>query len=485
MADASITMMIYGPARAVKACCIAATAGVYSLGRAKPAEAGEEEGAVNRREFLKWTSLGAAAAWGAPWPSRAADAPVPPRPNIIFILSDDYGIGGVGCYGADGFQTPHLDALAATGLRFEHCFSAPLCGPSRALCMTGRYPFRTGVVDNSTGDKAHPRTEVPIARVLKGAGYATAVAGKWRQLSHFSTVEDAKAWGFDEFLIWGVGTRGERYWDPDYNHNGKPLAAAKGKYGPDLLHEFVVDFAQRHKAEPFFVYYPTPLIHGPILRTPDTVAGKGTLLADNVAYLDKLVGRLVADLDRLGLREKTLIVFTGDNGSVRGGTIGGKPIDGGKGSMREGGSRVPLIANWKGVAPAGQVTKDLVDFSDFFPTFAELAGAKLPEGVTIDGRSFAPQLRGQAGTPREWVYIQLGSRYYVRSARWKLNQAGELFDMRDAPFREIPVPADGADPEAAAARKALRAALDALRPGAEPPAAQDEPQRKARKGKRR
>ena len=147
------------------------------------------------------------------------------------------------------------------------------------------------------------------------------------------------------------------------------------------------------------------------------------------------------------LREKTLIVFTGDNGSVPVGTINGRPVDGHKSQMNEGGSRVPLIANWKGVTPAGGVLKDLVDFSDFYATFAELAGAKLPDGLTFDSRSFAPQLRGEKGTPREWTYVQLGAKWYVRNDGWKLTEKGELFDMSDAPFAQKPVPADAAAPK--------------------------------------
>jgi len=304
------------------------------------------------------------------------------------------------------------------------------------------------------------------------------VAGKWRQLQYFSTKEDGRRWGFDEFLIWGIGGgQPERYWDPVYNKNGQPLADAKGKYGPDLLHEFVVDFIRRHRDESFFVYYPTPLIHAPILRTPDSPAQGSDLYADNVAYLDKLMGKLVAELDGMGLREKTLIVFVGDNGctpqasgSVKGqgprsgGILHGRAIEGAKGNLTEGGSRVPLICNWKGTTPAGQVSKDLVDFSDFFPTFVELAGARRPSDVNIDGRSFAPQLQGRPGKPREWVFVQLDRNWYVRDADWKLNQAGELFDMKDAPFAHVPASVDSAD--AKASRAKLHAVLDALSPQA-------------------
>ncbi len=384
------------------------------------------------------------------------------RPNIIFILVDDYGIPGVGCYGGK-YKTPNLDALAEGGIRFEHCFAAPLCAPSRALCMTGRYAFRTGVLDNGSGGRARPEREVCIAKLLKEAGYATAVAGKWRQLSHFITKEEGRAWGFDEFLIWGVGTKGERYWDPDYNRNGQFLTDTQGKYGPDMLHEFAVDFIRRHREGPFFLYYPMVLIHGPILRTPDSPAQGADHYTDNIAYMDKLVGKLVEELDRLKLREKTLIVLTGDNGSVRPGTIHGRMVDGTKGSMKEGGSRVALICNWKGTTPAGRVLPDLVDFTDFFPTFAEVAGARLPAGVKIDGHSFAPQLQGRPGKPREWVYIQLGDQRYVRDARWKLTGEGELSDMKEAPFREIPVAAQSDDPEPQAARKKLQAVLDEVK----------------------
>ena len=267
--------------------------------------------------------------------------------------------------------------------------------------MSGRYPFRSGVLTNGSGQAYAPQNSPSIAKTLQAAGYATAVAGKWRQLQHFATRDDAKAWGFDEFMIWGLG-KGERYWEPDYNYNGQPVDSAGGKYGPDLLHEFAVDFIRRHKDGPFFLYYPTPLVHSPILHTPDRREreAKGNRYAENVAYLDKLVGKLAAELDTLGLRKNTLIVFTGDNGSVGQGEVAGRAVAGAKGSMLEGGSRVPLIVNWPGVTPAGKVLDDLTDFSDFYATFADLAGAKLPDGVQFDGHSFAPQIRGEKGEPR-------------------------------------------------------------------------------------
>ena len=307
------------------------------------------------------------------------------------------------------------------------------------------------------------------------------MAGKWRQMG--DTPGD---WGFDEWLT--DPTAGGWYWKTSYTKNGKLVETQQDVYCPDVCMDFALDFFRRHREQPFYFYYPTHLIHGPILRTPDSKGeGKTDYYDDNVAYLDKQVGQLVAELDKLGLREKTLIVFTGDNGTARFGAdrsiINGRKINGMKGTMLEGGSRVPLIASWKGTMPAGKVLNDLVDFSDFFATFAELAGAKMPEGVTFDSRSFAPQLRGEKGTPREWVFVQLGPKWYVREQGFKLTQSGELFDMSDAPFVEKPVPAESAGDDAKAARTRLQAVLDKLSP-ATGKNASDEP-KKGKAGKKK
>ncbi|HAC92030.1 MAG TPA: hypothetical protein DCF63_15605 [Planctomycetaceae bacterium] len=254
-----------------------------------------------------------------------------------------------------------------------------------------------------------------------------------------------------------------RYWGPDYNDNGKILSGDKKKFGPDLLHDFVVDFIRQRRDQPFFVYYPTPMIHYKLQRTPDSTGEKPDLHADNIAYLDKFVGQLVTELDSLKLRENTMIVFVGDNGSTKGAhTVHGRPVHGKKGELNEGGCRVPLIFNWPGSTPAGRVSKDLVRLTDFFPTFTTLAGGNLPTGVTLDGHSLAPQALGQPGQPREWVYVQLRSDCYVRDARWKLTHTGDFFDMKDAPWQEIPVTTDATDAEAKTARDKLKTALHGM-----------------------
>jgi arylsulfatase A len=412
--------------------------------------------------------------------ARAAQAAKPYRPNIIFFLADDYGLDGVGCYGSDNFKTPNIDALAKSGLRFDNAYCTPLCGPTRCLFNTGRYGFRTGGLTNPTANRPQPTEEPAIARMLKQAGYATAHCGKWRQVG-----ASPGDWGFDEFIT--DPTAGGWYWKTNYTKNGKEVQTDKEIYYPDVCHEFALDFIKRHRDRPFFFYYASHLVHAPILRTPDSKADASAdqLYADNVSYLDKQLGDLVAHLDKLGLREKTVIIFAADNGTARASrTLKGRALSGQKASMLDCGAHVPFIASWKGTAPQGKVLQDLVDFSDLFSTLSELAGGKMPSGFTFDGRSFAPQLRGQVGNPREWIFVQLGANWYARELKWKLNNRGELFDMSDAPFVEKLIAPDTQDAGAGAARKRLQAVLDQLNPAAGKTAPPDATKKKAKKRKK-
>ncbi len=388
------------------------------------------------------------------------------KPNIIFILADDLGIDNVGCYGSDKHQTPNIDRLAASGTRFETCYAAPVCGPSRCLLMTGRYAFRTGGLGNQSwrpaGPGAKSAEENPVAKLLKQAGYATGMAGKWRQMG-----ETPRDWGFDEYTT--DPSASGWYWQKKHLQNGAEVTVPDGKYAGDVVHEFALDFIRRNKDQPFFFYYSMHHVHGPIQRTPDTVKeGKPELYEDNIRYMDKQVGAVVAELEKLGLREKTLVIFSGDNGTALNfpSTVGGRMLNGKKGSMLEGGSRVPFIASWPGMTPAGKVSKDLLSFADPHATFTELAGVKMPEGMKFDGRSFAPQLRGEKGTPRAWAYVQLNAKWYVREPGFKMNEGGELFDMSDAPFVEKPVAADEDTEAGKAARQRLSAVLAGLNPAA-------------------
>jgi arylsulfatase A len=402
------------------------------------------------------------------------------RPNIVLMFCDDLGISNIGYHGADEpFRTPNIDALANQSLRFDRCFSTPICAPSRGQVMTGQYGFRSGVIDNSTAGKLNPAEDVTMPQVMRKAGYKTAGTGKWSQLEYLSTKESGDLWGFDEFMLWtGIGTH-DRYWAPKFNHNGNVRTWDDKTYGPDVQQQFVVDFMEKHKKEPFFVYYAHTLPHGPRTHTPDSKSAKKDgrqMYADQVAYLDKQVGLLVKDLERLGLRENTLILFTGDNGAVYnerirtggmggGGTIRGRWLDGGKGSAGEGSCRVPMFVSWPAVIREGRISNDLINLSDFLVTFSELAGTTLPPGYVHDGRSFAPQLRGEKGTPREWVYVGLHRGndpiHWVRDDGWRLTGSGVLTSVQHAPFGDVH--ANDSEPSAQAARKRLQKVLDGLK----------------------
>ena len=387
------------------------------------------------------------------------------KPNIIFILADDLGIGDVSCYGSDQNKTPIIDQLAKGGIRFTHGYTAPLCGPSRAMILTGRYAFRTGAVNQDMVGDIKPENEVLIPSVLKPAGYTTSLVGKWSQFS--KTPGD---FGFDDYLTFaGSGD----YWSTEkkksenYIENGVNKKLDSQTYMPDLMHDHLVDFITNNKEKPFFLYYSMVHVHALIQRTPDSKPGSD-LYEDNLAYMDKLVGKLLKTLDDLKLRKNTLIVFMGDNGTAsqyaNRGTINGKVLSGKKGTMLECGSLVPTIANWPGVIDGGKTSELLIDSTDLLPTFADLAGAKLPNNRVIDGQSFLPQLLGKKGNPREWIFIELGNKWYVREAKWKLNREDELFDMSNSPFEEKLVTNYSDNKEAVEAFNRLKATLNTLSP---------------------
>jgi arylsulfatase A len=287
--------------------------------------------------------------------------------------------------------------------------------------------------------------------------------GKWSQFG--LTPAD---FGFDDYITF-KGSGG--YWaknKKDYLVNGETKILGKQEYMPDLMHNQLVNFLKQNKNQPFYVHYSMSHVHNLIQETPDSKPDSKDFYADNVAYMDKLVGKLIMTLEELKLRENTLIVFMGDNGTAneqyQKATIVGKLLSGKKGSMLEGGSLVPMIANWPGVISPNKITNDLIDASDILPTLADIAGAKLPENKVLDGRSFVPQLKGQKGNPREWIFMELGNQWYVRDQRYKLNRTGELFDMSKAPFEENLVANVSENKEASEAKLRLGAVLEQLNP---------------------
>jgi arylsulfatase A len=341
--------------------------------------------------------------------------------------------------------------------------------------MTGLYNVR-----NYTRFGRLEPDAVTFAHFLKKAGYATGIAGKWQLGGGF---DGPKHFGFDEYCLWQLTRRPPRYANPGLEVNGKELDYANGEYGPDLVGDWAVDFVARHRGHPFFLYYPMMLTHAPYQPTPDSAdwdpKARGEAVnndkkhfADNVAYLDKLVGKLVAGLDKHGVRDNTLLVFLGDNGTGKGVTskVGDRAVHGGKGTTTTYGTHVPLIVSGKGAA-AGRVCRDLVDSTDILPTICEAAGAAVPADRPVDGRSFLPQVRGAKGSPREWTYCWYAPnqgkkadvpKEFAATARFKLYRGGNLYDYAADPDEGKPLDA-AASPEAAAARKQLQAVLDQYR----------------------
>ncbi|MBI4582230.1 MAG: sulfatase-like hydrolase/transferase [Planctomycetes bacterium] len=410
--------------------------------------------------------LSAASSW-----VRAAD-----RPNFLFILADDLGLEWLSCYGSEGQQTPNIDRLAAAGVRFENVWATPLCTPTRLEMLTGRYPFRTGwTVHNDVPRWGPPcfdwNREICLVRPLRAAGYATAIAGKW-QVNDLRTHPDAlDRHGFDEHCVWpgfetGNPASPERYFDPFVQTNGK-REVRRGKFGPDVFREFLIDFMQRHKEGPFFAYYSMVLPHPPMTKTPrnlDTTASGPALYHGMVDYIDFEVGELVKSLRALALDRNTVVIFASDNGApglkMR---MRGLDVVGGKTKLTEAGIHEPLIVTWPGrIKPA--VRDDLVDFSDILPTVLDVAGTKPPENV-LDGRSFGPVLLGQTAryAPREWIFSQLGSKRVVRDKRYKLWSDGRLFDLTADPLEQHDL-ATGDAPDSRAARQRLQSVLDSLPP---------------------
>ncbi len=398
--------------------------------------------------------------------ANAQDSP----PNILFIFADDVGQEVLECYGGQSYPTPHLNELARTGMKFNHAYSMPVCHPSRLTLMTGRYPFRHWQV--TWGDFPSTSNDRTFARGLQRAGYKTGIAGKWQLCLLGENPLHPRTLGFDHWDLFGWH-EGPRYYEPMIHRNGKVRSDTLGHYGPDLYQQGLIEFMKAHKDTPFLAYYSMavahevtddldpPVPHGPFDRYDS--------YPEMVAEMDRAVGRLMATLDALRLREKTLVLFLADNGTppeiiiraegnelIRTPVVSrrnGMDVPGGKKQLINAGTNVPMIANWKGTIRPGQEVNDLVDFSDILPTFLDLAGTPVPSDSDLDGISFANRLRGKASSPRQFAYCEEavlpkpggvepdGSNSglkWVRTQDWKLYNDGRLFHMKEDPTEQYP-----------------------------------------------
>jgi arylsulfatase A len=399
------------------------------------------------------------------------------RPNIIVYFADDIGREAFGSYGGSSYKTPNIDRLAADGMRFTRAYSTALCTPTRTAFLTGQYNFRNyddfGYLDTAQ------RT---IANYLQAAGYATAVTGKWQLGGSFQTPHH---FGFHEYLVWQLEAPDywTRYKNPALTRNGEPTRRHPGKYGPDMMSDFVLDFIDRHRSQPFFIYYAEVLTHDPFQPTPDhpDYAAYDETSVDDiryfptmVSYMDKIVGRLTAKLDALGIRENTLLVFVGDNGTAPRITsiMNGQSVQGDKGGRLDAANHVSLIANWKGTIKPGQVREDLADVLDLFSTAFQASGSTIAN-VRQDGVSLYPTFTNGAPSPRKWIFTDFyrgrtpgpntvrngNPSRYVQDGRFKLYRGGEFFDFVADPLEKTPLSEATMSAEARSAHRNLRDVL--------------------------
>ncbi|WP_207534125.1 sulfatase-like hydrolase/transferase [Desertivirga arenae] len=395
-------------------------------------------------------------------------------PNIILILADDMGKECLGTYGGT-YPTPNLDKLANEGLKFNYGFSQPLCTPTRVQIMTGKYNYKNyvefGYLDPYQKTFAH---------LAKEAGYNTAIAGKW-QLGANNKLPGL--FGFDQYCLWQLTygkNKGERYAKPLIERDANIVKTTDEDFGPDIFVNYILDFITRNKDKKFLAYYPMALVHAPFLPTPDSKRWKESVelrhkndtlnFRDMVTYSDKNVGKIVAKLKELGIYENTIIIFTGDNGTGRPVVTpmkDGSKVPGGKGLTVDRGHHVPLIVNWGTGRYKDHVTDDLVDFTDILPTIADAIQKKVPADWNTDGHSILPQIRGEKGTPRQWVFSHYNplqnnqpsknAARFFRDHRYKLYHDGRFFDLVNDYEEQNPIPEGRGTPEAEAIRKTFAA----------------------------
>ncbi len=401
------------------------------------------------------------------------------QPNIIFILGDDIGYQTLNVNGGKTFSTPNLDSLAHNGINFTQCHGTPSCSPSRIMLLTGKQNFRNysewGSLDTS---------QKTIANYLQDAGYKTACFGKW-QLDGGET--SVKKFGFDDYCIFcPFQGKPPRYKNPEIYANGEilPDSITSGKYGPDIFFDSLSSFMEKNSSDPFFIYYSMVLAHDPFQPTPDdsdyatwgsTTESDTSYYSSMISYMDKKVGQVVQKVNDLGIANNTIIIFLGDNGTPR--NISQYVDDdslivGGKGTPKESGTHVPLIVYWPGTINPNQINNDLIGFTDFMPTLSSIANIQLPVSDS-DGISFAPQIMGDTGTTRKWLFYHYDPRpgtsllrRWAQTDTYKLYDTSSTSDIRlfynisKDPDEDNPIPDDSLTAEETVIKQQLADVID-------------------------
>ena len=395
---------------------------------------------MNRREFIKFAIGGAAAMMMPNYGCSVGESSkaITKRPNIILIMADDLGYGDVSCYGSKKIRTPNIDALAKGGMKFtDYHSNCPVCSPTRAALLTGRYQQRSGIEGVVTAAK-HRHTgmaleEVTFAEVLKERGYVTGIFGKWH-VGYNAEFNPARQ-GFDEFIGYVSGnvdyhSHIDQAGFEDWWKNCEKVP--EEGYCTDLITRHGIDFIERHKDEPFCLYLPHEAPHYPYQGRedpPERLSGgrkgkkaKGDEIVraykQMVEVMDEGIGRIVETVRRLGLERKTFIFFCSDNGATKRGSNGA--LSGYKGSLWEGGHRVPAVAYWPGRIKAGIITDETVLGMDLFATMASIAEAKPPAGLILDGVDLLGMLTEDRKLPERTLFWRYRKEKAVRKGPWKL-----------------------------------------------------------------
>ena len=406
-----------------------------------------------RRDFLKVLGLAAGSVMmpQAIFGRRQATR----KPNILLIFTDDQGSIDVNCYGAKDLYTANLDQLAAEGTRFTQFYvGAPVCSPSRAALMTGRYPQRAGVPGNVSSEKGHagmPTEQVTIAEMLKSAGYVTGHVGKWHLGYTPETMPNGQGYDYSFGHMGGCIDNYSHffYWQGPNRHdlwrNGTEIWQ-DGEFFGDLMVDECKKFIDGHKYEPFFLYWAINMPHYPLQgkekwrKKYEHLDAPRKMYAAFVSTMDEMIGEVVQHLNKSGLRENTLIIWLSDHGhSVEQRTFGGGGNSGDyrghKFTLWEGGIRIPCIVSWPGHIPQNAVRNQVAISIDWMLTIAEYCGVKLPD-VKIDGKNIAPLIESaDAPSPHEVLHWETGKHWAVREGDWKLVHNGPATDYKG---RKIP-----------------------------------------------
>ena len=402
------------------------------------------------------------------------------KPNVILIMADDLGYEALGINGADEYNTPVLDSLAMNGINFQNAYSQPLCTPTRVKIMTGKpnylnYEYFTYLNPN----------QKTFGNLFQENGYKTALAGKWQlngvqfDLDNNQDLDRPYDFGFDEYCLWWLRERGDRFANPNIVQNGEKLKMGIDDYGPDIFTDFIVDFINKNKDDPFFIYYPMALVHDPFLPTPDSNdwtdldkrnnGNKPIYFSDMLTYMDKIVGRISNTLDKNKL-DNTILIFIGDNGTdTKVITLNnGEEIRGAKGSTIKYASNVPMIVNWKSKIKQGFNSKAMIDLTDFYATFEDILNSGNSNSY---GKSLLPIFKKEDYKERDvlityydpiWGSTNMGRGVYAQNKDFKLYKNGKFYNFSNDLYENKPLDIDNLTQGQSQVYLILKTSLDTI-----------------------